>query len=98
MNDKEPGVFFAFLRSLEKVIWPISIASGAAGMVGGFYVGGVGGAIVGAPVGFFVGFVLVYLLPLVLVGGGAVLAVVLGIAVIAFVIRLISSLWGVGRP
>lgn len=91
-------MFFAFLRALEKVIWPISVASSVAGMVGGFYVGGVGGAIVGAPVGFIVGFTLVYSLPLVLVGGGAILAIVLSIAVIVFVIRLISSLWGVGRP
>lgn len=98
MNDKEPGAFFAFLRALEKVIWPISIAFGVAGMVGGFYVGGVGGAIVGAPVGFIVGFMLVYLLPLVLVGGGAILAVVLSIAVIVFVARLIYALWGVGKP
>lgn len=98
MNDKEPGAFFAFLRALEKVIWPISIASGVAGMVGGFYVGGVGGAIVGAPVGFIVGFVLVHSLPVVLVGSVAILAIVLGIAVIVFVALLIYSLWGVGKP
>jgi hypothetical protein len=98
MNDKEPGAFFAFLRALEKVIWPISIASGVAGMVGGFFVGGVGGAILGAPIGFIVGFILVYSLPLLLVGGGAILAIVVGIAIIVFVVRLIYSLWGVGKP
>ena len=76
----EPGVFFAFLRGLEKVIWPVSSLFGIAGMVGGFYVGGLGGAIVGAPVGFIVGFVLVYSLPVVLAGAAAILAIGLGIA------------------
>jgi hypothetical protein len=86
------------LKGLEKVIFPISCLSGVAGMVGGFYVGGVGGAIVGAPVGFIVGFVLVYLLPYILVSATAILAVLLGVAAIVLVIWLIYSLWGVGKP
>jgi hypothetical protein len=96
--NHEHGVFFAFLKALEKVIFPISCLFGVAGMVGGFYVGGVGGAIVGVPVGFIVGFVLVYSLPLILVSATAILAVVLGAAAIILVIWLIYSLWGVGKP
>jgi hypothetical protein len=96
--NHDPGAFFAFLKALEKVIFPISCLFGVAGMTGGFYVGGVGGAIVGAPVGFIVGFVLVYSLPLVLVSATAILAVVLGVAAIILVIWLIYSLWGVGKP
>jgi hypothetical protein len=96
--NHDPGAFFAFLKGLEKVIFPISCLSGVAGMVGGFYVGGVGGAIVGAPVGFIVGFVLVYLLPYILVSATAILAVLLGVAAIVLVIWLIYSLWGVGKP
>ena len=97
-DDRESGPFFALLRGLEKVIWPISIASGVAGMIGGFYVGGVGGAIVGAPVGFICGFLLVYSLPLIMVAGATILALILAVGAVGFLIWLIYSLWGVGKP
>lgn len=40
-DSDEPAVVSAFLRVLERLIWPLSAAGAVAGAVKGFYVGGV---------------------------------------------------------
>ncbi len=82
----------------DKLRWGILIACALAGACFGFLKGGIGGAIVFTAVGTIVGFLAEEILVVVVGGGLLILAVGLGLAAIIFAIRLIYSLWGVGRP
>jgi len=71
-----------------------SLAGGYLGFLGG----GIGGAIVGAVIGAVVGFMVPYVLTVAVIYGAIALLFTAAIAVVVFLIWLIASLWGVGKP
>ena len=71
-----------------------SVAGGYLGFLGG----GIGGAVVGAVIGAVCGFWVPYILTVVTLYAAIALLFGAAIAVIVFVIWLIASLWGVGKP